>query len=218
MFSMSAIAQGNRIQFSNAKPFDENRYSEINKSPYFFSDWVKGTIYDIHKVEYKDVWLNYNGYEKEIEVYNEGEFIQLSTRDYFKVVVNTSDNPKVFQSEEAFTYVFMRFFHHSFADEFIIVLYEGEKVRFGRNYIVKVAEVVTEDVGQRRVLKNFVERNVYYMMIDGEIQPVTLKAKSIVSALPNTKVAESIVKEQRLKLKDEQEVIKFLKTYEERAK
>ncbi len=87
------LSSQQNVFFIDSKEYDENRYSDIKGKCYLFDKNVSATLYDKKGSDYKNVLINYNGKEGEIEAYNEkGKFIVLNPVDIKKIVVTDGDH------------------------------------------------------------------------------------------------------------------------------
>ena len=73
------FSQRNDLLFTNSQSIDEDRYKDMDYSPYLFKEWVQDNITAKSNTEeaIENVLLNYNGYTKNFEVRKDNRFIAL---------------------------------------------------------------------------------------------------------------------------------------------
>jgi hypothetical protein len=91
--SVHVFAQKDSLLVQNSKPVDKSRYDDVNGSPYYFSDWVKGDILRSDGQTVENVPLNYNGHTHEMDVLAGEEVFTLDRRWHLRIDVAEEDNP-----------------------------------------------------------------------------------------------------------------------------
>ncbi len=202
-------AQNNRKFYAkNAKEIDEKRYEDYRGSPYFFSEFVQGTIVDNDGQEYPDVKLNLNGFTDELEVEDAGFYVALQESFYksFTAVGNDGQN-----------YLFKSSLHPDFKDEFFQVLYESEGVLLVKKFDVIPNEKVINNVGQTLTVKIFGTVNDYLLLTGLGKQDVTklkVSKKKLPEILGKKKELTEYIKAQKLSFKQDDDLVTLIKYYE----
>lgn len=202
-------AQNNRKFYAkNAKEIDEKRYEEYRGSPYFFSEFVVGTIVDNADNEYPNVKLNLNGYTDELEVEDAGYYVALEESFYKSFTAKGKDDTE---------YLFKSNLHPDFKDKFFQVLYESEQMLLIKEFDVIPNEKVINNVGETLRVKIFGEIN-NYMLLTGLGKQDLTKLKVSKRKLPETlgkkKELGEFIKAEKLSFKNDEDLITLIKYYE----
>ncbi len=202
----NSFAQTKSI-FTNAKKIDDTRYAEYKGSPYLFDDWVIGDIYDGEKKAFEQMELNFNGYSNNVEVKKEDKFVELDTKWYTKIEVQSKDGLLTFR----------RGLHTFFKDKFVETVYTGKDFYLVKKFRTGLTEKEINDVGKTIKIKRF-EKNIdYYFIKNGKLNQVKMKKKSLLSYLGHKKEIGAFLKENKLKLTRQADLKKVLAFYEEQG-
>lgn len=209
LVSSVALAQNQIKMFTNAQAIDVKRYEEVKGNPMYFKDWQKGIIIDNQDSVYKDISLNYNGFEEEFELRrSNNSFIALDNKFYKKIVIDSDeglDGKIVFEKSPV----------SKFKGKFLQVLHKGEKLSLYKYFEVRKAEVTVQDVGKTRVFENFQTVPAYYILKDGKLSVIRTKKKILLAALGSKKELEGYIKKNKLSLNKDLDIQKLFKFYEE---
>lgn len=202
-------AQNNRKFYAkNAKEIDEKRYEDYRGSPYFFSQFVTGTIIDNADNEYPNVRLNLNGYTDELEVEDAGFYVALQESFYKSFTAKDKDGNE---------YLFKSNLHPNFKDKFFQVLHESDEVLLIKEFDVIPNEKVINNVGETLKVKIFGEVNDY-MLLTGlgkqDITKLKISKKKLPEILGMKKDLAEFIKSQKLSFKKDQDLITLIKHYE----
>ncbi|HFA49932.1 MAG TPA: hypothetical protein ENJ95_13070 [Bacteroidetes bacterium] len=191
--------------FNNPLKWDENRYSDIKGSPFFFKDFVEGTIHGIGGEVYDKVKLNLNGYTHNIEVRRRDEYIELQEGAYDMVEVTLAG-----KNGDTTKTVFVTTQIGQFDGRFVQLIYDGEKRKVFNDFLVTISEYKTETPGKTLHVKRFAPKARYFLLEDGELSIFKLKKKNIVQYLGHKKEIETFLKKNKIKIDSAEGVAKVL--------
>ena len=212
-FAIAAIGQSQEIKFENEKPIKEDRYGDIEGSPYYFKDWVIGKLMRNDALIYENVELNYNGYSKSFEVRNGEKMVELDGGLFLRVDVDVSDNPEQADLIPSDEFAFQRDIHPKFKDEFLVVMCVSGDVMLLKQFSVNIAKHTVQNVGAAVDFKRFNPSRLYYLQtLDGIELLKTSKKKSVLEIFNSDAVSE-YVKVNRLKFDKEEDLIELVRFY-----
>lgn len=202
-------AQNNRKFYAkNAKEIDEQRYKDYRGSPYFFSEFVTGTIIDNANNEYPNVRLNLNGYTDELEVEDAGFYVALQESFYKSFTARDKDGQE---------YLFKSNLHPDFKDKFFQVLHESDNVLLIKEFDVIPNEKVINNVGETLTVKIFGEVN-NYMLLNGlgkqDVTKLKVSKKKLPDILGKKKELAEFIKTNKLSFKQDDDLVTLIKHYE----
>ncbi|MEM9884287.1 MAG: hypothetical protein AAF849_00225 [Bacteroidota bacterium] len=198
LFSFTATAQ---IVGVNSKPIDENRYEDIKGSPYLFDDWQEATIYNKAGKSIEEAQVNYNIYEKEIEVKVAQGYIELDGNAY----------PKILMLKDSSYFQYNA--HPKFKGQFVLIHFKGEQHQLFSSSKSRINTRTINNVGQNIELENFANVHTYYLLKDDKLYSFKLKKKDVLDLFPDKSVNQ-FVKQERLKLSKVEEVVQLLRFVE----
>ncbi len=202
-------AQNNRKFYAkNAREIDEKRYDDYRGSPYFFPEFVDGTIVDNADNAYPNVKLNLNGYTAELEVIDAGFYVALQEAFYKSFTATDKDGQE---------YLFKGNLHPDFKDKFFQVLYESEGVLLIKDFKVIPNEKVINNVGETLRVKIFGEINEYMLLTGLGKQDVTklkVSKKKLPEILGKKKELSTFIKSNKLSFKKDDDLVTLIKHYE----
>ncbi len=207
-------AQKQRVKFTNARDFDENRYSEIKGSPFYFKDWVSSTIYGTDHSVYENILINYNGYTQTFEATKDGKWIELNLDWIRRIEVKKKGNEKVFKAVEGEEVIFQRILHPDFPDKFAVLYYEGKNIQMMQEWRVALSEKKVETPGKTQEFERFMVKENYYLLKAGDLYPVKLKKKSLLPALGKVHKLEAFAKKEKLKFDSKEDLKRLLRFFE----
>ncbi|HMQ89602.1 MAG TPA: hypothetical protein PKB07_18520 [Flavilitoribacter sp.] len=209
-------AQSSKVVIEGGMPIDDKRYADIKENPYFFDDWVVGTVIISSLDKFEDVQVNYNGYTRNFEVKNGDKYIELDERIHKRVEIYAEKNPGRFKDNTADTLVFMSGFHPKFADHYALIVYAGKNFVYLKDFSTGISEKTMQDVGRTINIKRFTSKEDLYFLLNGDLIPVKLKKKAILDALPKTyrSKAEEYMAANKSKLNSDEELIGLLRFLE----
>ncbi len=208
LFGFSLFSQKFTL-FHNAQKWDENRYSEIKGSPYFFKDFVEGDIYDIDGKVSKNILLNLNGYTQNIELRKGSGFIELEEPSYSKVEAVTA-NKKGDMTKTVFVTTDIA----QFGGRFVQLVYDGKKRKVYNDFLATISEHKTETPGKTLTIKRFAPKNRYFMLENAKLVIFKLKKKNVIQQLGHKKEIETFLKKNKIKVESLEGIVKLLEYVE----
>lgn len=199
LFSLSSMAQ---IIGVNSKPIDEDRYKDIKASPYLFEDWQEATIYNKEGKATEKAQINYNAYEKKIEVKVSQGYIELDGETYPKITLQ--------KDSSYFNYNF----HPKFKGRYALVHFQGTDNQVFSITNSRISKRTVNTVGKSVVLENFANVTTYYLLQGKSLTILKLKKKEILKLFPDQSI-DKFVKQEQLKLNTVEQVVQVLKFIEE---
>ena len=194
---------GQAIVFFNSQPIDTLRYLAIKGSPYLYKEWKLADIQSRDGRVYKQVLLNYNGYEGKFEVAQPSNRITLDESLYDQIIVSidsTSGNKEWF----------IKGLHYEIALTFGNVIYNSERIKLIRDFYVRISETSNELHGDPTIHKKFVATEAYSILYKSKLQFVRQTRKSLGKVFENKDLVNEIVLNNNLNLSKEVDLIKFM--------
>ena len=207
-FSPGAIAQ--KIVFFNSKPVDTLRYTNIKGSAYLYDDWQSADIVFRDGTVYNNILLNYNGYSQEFEATELNTVISLDVSKYDHIIVYTEG------VDEGIKELFAKGVHYDLAFSMTNIIYDGDSLKLIRGFQVRIAESTNEIHGDNEVKKKFVQNRYYTILYKSKLQPVRLTKKKLGKILENEALINELVKDNKIDLSREQDLVKLLHMFEAR--
>lgn len=206
-----ALAQDTTTILINSRPIAEERYADIKGSPFMYDSLATGTIHTLMGKQYDRVPLNFNGYTQLFEAVHRDSFVELAPNEY-RIVEITHDPAGRALPEKR---LFVRGINLKKSDLYGEVLYQGDRVVLIHHFIADLSEKKVENVGETIYFKRFGPKSLYYLMVDGDIGPVSLRRKSLLSALgEHRKKLDSYIKSESLDVGNHDDVRRLLAYYE----
>ena len=171
----------------------------VEGSPYLNYTFTRGTVYIENEKPYPAM-MRYNAYQDEIQVQGTDGLSSLFKRDYVSAVIG-GDTFIIAEYEG----------NYGTTKGYFIQLNRGEVQLLKRiRHEFREAEEATSSYSQGKPPR-FDQEVTYYLIREGSpAQEVRLRKKDILEFLSGNKAAEDYVKENRLRLKSEEEVIQVL--------
>jgi len=206
LFGASRPAYAQVETSTNATTYNTDRYEDIDGDPLLFDSWIPAVLTEASGKSYEVDQLNYNGYTEEFELLKNEELIRLDEKYYREV--------RFTHPESGHRCVYQLGKNPRRTRQFYEVLFEDDALDLGfyKSYIVDLVEKTFHDVGKTRKVKRFSGRTAYYLRCGDNFNTVRLKKNRILKVLSDYPQAEEQVKKNKLKLKNEQEVITLLET------
>lgn len=209
LVSSASVAQNQIKMFTNAQSIDPKRYDEVKGDPMYFKNWQTGIIIDNKDSVYNNIKLNYNGFEEEFEVQQNGQsYIALDNKYYKKIIIDSEeglDGKLIFEKSPV----------SKFKGKFLQLLHKGENISLYKYFEVRKGEVTVQDVGQTRTFENFQKLPAYYILKEGKLSVVRMKKKIFLAELGDRKALEGLMKKNKLSLNKDLDIQKLMKFYEE---
>ena len=216
VFNLKGQRDLSKVIFTNSQDVDRDRYKEIKGTPYLFEHYVLATIVSSNIDVYEDILVNYNGYTKGFEAFEGASFIELDERWYLRVEIDPTQHPGLVETFGEDKLIFQRGVHPKFEHIFVQVLYAGLRTIFFKVFEVDLTKQKIEIPGQTLNVERFVEDIGYYLVKDGDLDPVTLRKKSLIKAFGRgeTKALESFARENEIDFTSERDLIKLIDFYD----
>jgi hypothetical protein len=202
---MGWAQDGNKIyDVSKTRVVDQSNYEEIRGTPYLYEDWHAAKLLDTEGKYHDFSEVNFNGYTHELESKNDGLVEEFIGHAYLKIIVNTGKNEDTF----------IRGIHPDFGRKIVCILYDGQEVKFIKEYSVKLEEAVMQTPGIPTVFEKFSPNKNYYLMVDSNLTKTKLKKKSIIEILGYKTEIEKYLKQEKINVSSEDGLIRLLNYYE----
>ncbi len=186
---------------SNPVPIDSFRYSDVEGSPYLFRDWPEGEVLKNNGTTYRNVVLNINGYSGSVEIRKDGEYIDLDETRYLRIAVPQADGDSAY---------FYRGLIPQEPLRFAQLLYNGQRYRLFRDFVVTMNEVKNDLVGNIVVYRKFMPKFVYYLMHDGQLTPLRLRKKYLLNLIGQEQEVEVFLRREKLDIETEEGLSRVL--------
>ncbi|GAB5527298.1 MAG: hypothetical protein Roseis2KO_51700 [Roseivirga sp.] len=188
------------------KPMTEiEQYKSTQGSPYFLSEFKSGTIIDkdgrVHKV-----FLKYDTYQEEVELFNDGKTFIIDDKIYPKFTIEYIDE----KMGKMVKYTFTNEIKIPGLNKlkYSLVLADGENMK-----LVKVIQTYlneSQDSGYGGIVQphRFETKEIYFLLKDnGESYEVKTNNKSVLKAFNNDPSLKSYFKKERVKIRKEEDLV-----------
>ena len=195
---------------------DDSRYEGKEKNPYLFKEFATAKATHLKKGETVEYLINYNGYSKEFEFIHKdvksamdaGYYDVIEVTDY----IPSEHYPAKFVSSGI---KFRKGLDPKQPKSFSMVIYEDDNLVLFKNFVATINKKEFNDPARGIVnVETFAPRFNYYLQVGDETMSVGLNKKKVLSALNHSKV-ESYVKKNKIKLKNEAELVQLIGYYAE---
>ena len=204
------FSQSDSLLVQNSEPVDADRYRGIDGSPYFFKEWVTGSVLRSDGKTVDDVRLNYNGHAHEIEVQARGNVYVLEKRWHLRVDVLRSENPAVAEEIPVEQLIFLRGVHRDLADRYATILFIGDQLTLIKDFDVGQVDKEFNTVSEKIQVQRFKTQTEYYLKKGGSLVKLRLVKKKILEAFgDDARVAEFMAK-QKLNLSNEADLVSLV--------
>lgn len=200
--------------FINQAGIDANRYREVKGSPYIFENWGKGTVYDAIGNMYRNIYVNYNGYERMFEAKQGDTIVALTNTSFLRVELPGSMDKEFSEELAEDTIIFQNRLHPKFGAEFIQVLHDGRRVKLLREYYKDLSKHTVQNVGKAVDFQRFTPRELLHLYVNGNLSLVKFKKSAFLEKLGKEEELEQFIKEEGLKFKSLADFQKLLTHYE----
>lgn len=184
------------------------QYKDTEGSPYLIDDYKNGVLYTKDGME-RPVYLKYDTYKEEVEVFNDGNPLLIDKRLYPKFVIEYVDD----KSKQKVRY--------EFTNEIVIpgmkngkyveVIANGDKFKLIKAYSSKLNQ--SQDQGYGGVVtNNFFENDEdYYIYTVGlDAVRVKLKNKDILKAISDDGKLKDYLKAEKIKVRKEKDMLRVI--------
>lgn len=211
--SQIAQAQISNVLGSMNKPLlISEQYKNTDGSPYYNEEYLPGKIFD-KDGKVRDVVLKYDTYRDEVELLMDGQVILIAQEIYPKFVIEEIDLElkKVVSREFSNTYTLPGQKKNKYSQ----VLFSNSKVKILK--AIQTVLVENSDPGfAGLVVNDRFDTKAFYFLVDGNNQVTELKlnTNAIVNALPNETELKQYFKKNKIKIKDEADLVELLNYFE----
>lgn len=213
-FSQPSLKQSATLLMGSE--LNEDRYPDIQKSPYLFAEFAPALVYDKKKNITDEYLLNYNGYTKEFEFLYKYKTYILDVSNYDEIeiakYIPSADYSSKYVSESI---RFVKGIDPKDRKNFQILIHADDNLSVYKKFKVKLSLSESTGGGRGIVKVQFFANNFfYYALKDDAVSNLKLNKKNIQASLNNPEVA-SYVKKNKLKLNNEKELKQLLAYYRE---
>lgn len=203
----SLVAQETDVLMTNTRGIDKDRYKGVKGTPYIYDEWQTGRIISVDADVIEGVPLNFNGMTNGFEIKKGNAYIELDPKWYIRVIVDgkTPEEDVVFQKN----------FLPPLKDKFTRQVFKGKDFTVVEDFRSKIETKVINNVGKNEILKKFYSKTNYYLIKDRKPTMFRLKKKVLFPLLGHEKELEKFIKKEKIKLNNEENLIRLLKFYEE---
>jgi len=189
---------------SKTRTIDHSEYNDIKGSPYIYDKWVSARILGTDGIFFDFEKVNFNGFSHQLEVKTDGVTEEIIPDSFLKAIIETSEGKNTF----------MRGIHPDLGQNIICILYDGNKVKLIKKFDVRIEESVSQTPGVPTVFTKFATTKEYYIMLERNLSKTKLKKKSVISILNFKSQLENYIKQEKLNLNKESDMVLLLTYYE----
>jgi len=215
-YSFASFSQQSTKISMLSTALNEDRYPDIQKSPYLFDEYTPALVYDKKKNVTDEYLLNYNGYTKEFEFLYKGKTYVLDIRHYDEIVIEKYTKSADYSSKYVSESIkFVKGLDPNDQKNFQILVHADDHLSVYKKFEVKLA--LSESTGNGKGLVKtefFLNGFFYYMLKDNTVSKLKLNKKNVQANLNDPEVV-SYVKKNKLKLNSEQNLKQLLAYYTE---
>lgn len=197
----------------NSRKIDTTRYLNYKGSPYYFEDFVNGTIISNSFDLFEDLEINFNGYSQEFEVRRGKEFIELDKKWYVRIDIPADKNKGILDLKEGEKIIFQRGFHAKYLNRFGNIIYNDKGVMLIKDFMVSLSEKTVQDVGKTLEFKRFDPKEFYYLIKDGEAKLLKSNRKGVIKVMGFKTELESFLKKEKIKFNKDADMKKLVAYY-----
>lgn len=212
LFQFSALGQDKDVLMVNSQSIDEERYPDIEGSPYLYDEWQAGTVYAAAEGEkpLEGYLLNYNGYTKSFEIRKGDRFITLNEKFHNRIVLDLEENGEKKMVE------FKTTGHPTIKNRFQKVVYEGADFHVLQDFMITISNREITTYAKKETKQSFAKKPIYYLVKNGKSKLFRLKKKDILGLFDkHASNLKSIAKKQKMKLNSEADLVRFIGFYED---
>lgn len=209
------VAQKDYIIFKNVKEIDPDRYSEIKGSPYLFKDFNKANLYDRRGGVYKNVPINYNAEDNNIEALKDDKnYITVEPKDIPRIVVPNDPSSGLKNLEFLDSLVFVHGPNLKSKSPFHIILHNDKNIKLFLEFYVAINSVTDRPPGEIIERKRF-NRGYKMILVDEKLgmNRFKLSKKDVTKALAPYGDISKWCKKNKVKVNEEESVTTFLREY-----
>lgn len=204
LFWTHLTAQRQETILLNTQEIDEERYEGIRGYPFIWEKWQSGVVIDDQGLSAEAEKINFNAHTQTFEVKKGGRFIELSSEEQNQIIINSLDEPQTFKKD----------IHPDLPLEFNQLLYTGATLQLVKSTEKEISTKVFQNVGKKVTVEQFVKRETFYLIQNGELRRIKTNKKALLKQLEQSKKLDSFIKKNKLKLKNDADLVKLIAHYE----
>jgi hypothetical protein len=193
---------------TNSKKIDDERYADVKGEPYLFKEWRYGRTINSKSETVDSILMNYNGETHNMEIKNGSSFIELDAYHYPLVIIYGENGEDLY---------FRRSSSRSLLNRYPRLVYNGDEITVVQDFNSRIETKRVNDVGKIRETKSFVNRKNYYIIQYNKAKLLKLKKGNLLKILGHKDELEKYIKEEKIKINEETDLVKLLKFYEDRG-
>jgi hypothetical protein len=202
---LNAVGSGNSV-------LREVQYKSVEGSPYLYDDFKNGAIRDKKGMLSENMLIRYDGYRDEVQFLKDGKTLvvepALASEFYFLVLNGETKLVEQVFFKNGFTvdgFTALNYFQ---------VIYDG-KVKYLRKVKVNYLEENVNNYGTNEIKKRFQRADSEYLLRDGKAIPMTKGRKEFITSYGNSAQVKSFIKENKLNIKSDTDLVKVLRRFDE---
>jgi hypothetical protein len=185
-------------------------YDEVRGTPYLFEEFHNGSLYFTNRTKISGLKINYDCINRDILFEWEGKNYSIGRNDieYFTISTDQTDSILLFKRI---------FLPQAREQEYLEILYDARSYLFKR-YLKDFQEAEVKSPYQvSRDYNEYINKVEYFVKLDGnDIQILKPKKKAVLKVFPdNTDSIEQFMKEEHINLKDETDLVRLIKFYDD---
>ena len=204
LFFTHLNAQREEVILLNIQEIDEDRYENIRGFPFIWEDWQAGIVINNKGESVEAEKINFNAHTQTFEVKKGTRFIELATEDQQEVIITSPEGPLTFKKE----------IHPDLPLEFNQLLYKGASLQLVKSTEKEISTKVFQNVGKKVTVEQFVKRETFYLIEKGELRRLKISKKALLKELEQSKKLDSYIKKNKLKIKNDEDLVKLFAYYE----
>lgn len=206
IFVISSVALIGQPQYYDSwkdvlAPSEKN---DIKGSPYLFENWQSGYIYTIAGDSMYTKQINFNGLSGAFEVKEKGKQIEANKKHHHKVKLTSTNQITIFQNDPEKNDL-----------EYGELIYQGKKMKMIKTFSATIREKTASGYNGSAKEKYYTNSTNYFLVSDAKKSNVKLKPKFFEEYFSD-KTLKNYIKKNKLDLKKDQDLVKFLQYAESR--
>lgn len=193
--------------YGNPDPITENRYTGVKGSAYLFDDWLPGKLYEFEGEVLKQNKINYNTHNGKVEVMDENGAI---------TIINEILYHKVEMMEDTQTHTFANRLRPKDINYYKII-YQGDKLAFLERTTAEIDKGTSSEYNAYKQVGVFDKDTKHFILKDAQIEEVYRNKKKILEFFGSQEL-EQFVKQEKLKLNKDEDLVRALKYFETEIK
>ena len=204
LIGTNLTAQRQETILLNTQKIDDTRYEGVRGYPYIWEEWQSGVVIDEQGLSAQAEEINYNAHTQTFEVKKGERFIELVSEGQNQIIINSLEIPQTFQKN----------IHPDLPLEFNQLLYNGTTLQLVKSTEKKISTKVFQNVGKEVTVEQFVKRETFYLVENDQLRRIKVNKKALLKELEQSKKLESFIKKNKLKLKNDADLVKLIAHYE----